>query len=326
MGEPIRVTVDNFARAETDMYFTNLVGRGPGIGRFEHMRALRSIDLPGVRPNRDTVYSEAIFDLEAGPVTVALPDAAGRFMSLMVIDEDHYVVTVTYDPDPVMLTREAVGTRYVLVAVRTFLDPTDPKDLDRVHVLQDAILTQQPDGPGEFTVPQWDSESQKKVRQALLMLNETLPDLRHAAGARGEVDPVRHLIVTASGWGANPDRDAVYLNVTPARNDGATGYLLQVKDVPVDGFWSVSVYDSQGLFRHNDRDAYVLNNITAHAGADGTVTIQFGGQDSGTGNYLPIFPDWNYMVRLYRPRQDILDGTYTFPNATELTTRPSPNR
>jgi hypothetical protein len=57
-----------------------------------------------------------------------------------------------------------------------------------------------------------------------------------AAGRKGEVDPVRHLIVTATGWGLNPQKDAVYLNVTPVRNDGTTRYRLTVKDVPVDGF------------------------------------------------------------------------------------------
>jgi len=54
-------------------------------------------------------------------------------------------------------------------------------------------------------------------------------------GTRDEVDPIRHLIGTAAGWGGNPDKDATYLNVTPARNDGVTTYKLGVKDVPVDG-------------------------------------------------------------------------------------------
>jgi hypothetical protein len=85
-------------------------------------------------------------------------------------------------------------------------------------------------------VPKWDSVSQKKVRDALLVLNETLPDLRRAGGRRGEVDPVRHLIASASARGLNPDKDAIYLNVTPSRNDGTTVYKLTVNSVPVDGF------------------------------------------------------------------------------------------
>jgi hypothetical protein len=134
-------------------------------------------------------------------------------------------------------------------------------------------------------------------------------------GRRGEVDPVRHLIGTAMGFGGNPERDALYLNVTPSRNDGATVYRLSVKDVPVDGFWSISVYDADGHFRRNDRDAYSLNNITAEKSTDGSVAVQFGGCDGGVPNCLPIVKGWNYMVRLYRPRAEILDGRWKFPEA-----------
>ena len=34
--------------------------------------------------------------MNAGSVTVTLPDAGGRFMSLQVITEDHYVPEVSY--------------------------------------------------------------------------------------------------------------------------------------------------------------------------------------------------------------------------------------
>ena len=76
-----------------------------------------------------------------------------------------------------------------------------------------------------------------------------MPDFKKAFGTQGEVDPVRHLIGTAAGWGGNPDKDAIYLNVTPAKNDGKTVYRLKVKDVPVDGFWSVSLYNAKGYLR-----------------------------------------------------------------------------
>ena len=117
----------------------------------------------------------------------------------------------------------------------------------------------------------------------LVVLGETIPDWGHAAGRRNEVDAVRHLIVTATGWGLNPDKDAIYLNVTPSRNDGATVYRLNVKDVPVDGFWSISLYDAEGYFVKNAFDAYTLNNITAKKSADGSVAVQFGDRSTPHG-------------------------------------------
>jgi hypothetical protein len=88
-----------------------------------------------------------------------------------------------------------------------------------------------------------------------------------------------------------------------------------VKDVPVDGFWSISLYGPDGFFHKNNLDAYTLNNLTAKKDADGSVAIQFGDCDGKIANCLPIMKGWNYMVRLYRPRQEILDGTWKFPEA-----------
>ena len=101
------------------------------------------------------------------------------------------------------------------------------------------------------------------MRDALLVLATTVPDFRKAFGTKAEVDPIRHLIGTAAGWGGNPDKDATYLNITPARNDGTTIYRLTVKDVPVDAFWSVSLYNAEGYYEKNPYDAYSINSITA---------------------------------------------------------------
>src|SRR5262249_10110642 len=151
--------------------------------------------------------------------------------------------------------------------------------------------------PGRFEPVNWDPVSQKKVRDALLVLNASLPDLRKAFGSRPQVDPVRHLIGTASAWGGNPEKDAIYLNVTPAKNDGTTIYKLNVPaKVPVNAFWSISVYDSEGYFQKNQYDAYSLNSITATKSGDGSVAIQFGGCDGKTPNCLPTTKGWNYMV------------------------------
>lgn len=136
-----------------------------------------------------------------------------------------------------------------------------------------------------------------------------------AIGRKGDVDPVRHLIGSASGWGGNPQTEATYLNVTPAQNDGVARYRLTVKDVPVEGFWSISVYNAEGYYEPNELNAYSLNNVTAEKGSDGSITVQFGGCDEQVANCLPTMNGWNYMVRLYRPDGSILDGSWEFPSA-----------
>lgn len=94
------------------------------------------------------------------------------------------------------------------------VDPNNPADMDEVHKLQDAIGVTQ-------------------VRGGLLALARTLPDTKRAFGPAQDTDPVRHLICSASAWGGNPEKDALYLNGTPSRNDGTTVYRLSVADVPV---------------------------------------------------------------------------------------------
>lgn len=309
-----RVTPDNFARAESDRYFASVVKDG-GFGRFHHIREPNPIDHQNVvRLNRDTLYSAAVFDLDAGPVTVTMPDAGRRFMSLQVINEDQYTLGVHYGARAHRLTRSDVGTRYVLCGVRTLADPNDPKDMRDAHALQDTIGVAQA-SPGRFEIPSWDHASQDKVRAALIELSATLADTTRTFGRREDVDPVRFLIGSAYAWGGNPQSEAMYLNVVPEKNDGATSYQLEVRDVPVDGFWSVSVYDAEGYYEANPQNAYTLNNLTAKTEADGSVRIRFGGCDGGARNCLPIVKGWNYMVRLYRPRAEILDGRWRFPEA-----------
>src|SRR4029078_11427081 len=170
-----------------------------------------------------------------------------------------------YGPGAHTLTREDIGTRCVSAGVRTLVNPELAGDIEQVHKLQDAIKVEQKSA-GKFEPPHWDPASQKKVRDALLVLGSTLPDSKRMFGTRQECDPVRHLIGAAMAWGGNPEKDAIYLNVTPEHNDGKTAYKLNVKDVPVNGFWSISVYNAEGYFEANKFNAYTLNNLTAKKG------------------------------------------------------------
>jgi hypothetical protein len=171
-ADPVPVTVDNFIRAESDLYFGGILkDSGGGIGKFNHRREPASIDNQTViRLNRDTLYSSALFDLDAEPVTITLPDAGKRFRSMQLINEDHYVPEVTYTSGPHTLGKAKVGTRYVAVAIRTLVNPNNPADLKEVHALQDAIKVEQPGGPGKFEAPNWDQVSHLRETNSKFVL------------------------------------------------------------------------------------------------------------------------------------------------------------
>jgi hypothetical protein len=311
----VPVTADNYNRAQTDVYFGQTVKAG-AFGKLRLGRELAPIANRGiVRPNRDTLYSFGVFDFDAGPVTVTLPDAGKRFMVMQVVNEDQHTPAVFYGAGRHTLTKEGIGTRYGSVVVRMLVDPANPQDVQQVHALQDALSVSQ-QSPGTFETPNWDEASLKKVHTALLQLGETISDTRRMFGAKeDQVDPVRHLIGTALVWGGLPEKDGLYLPVTPDRNDGTTVHRLTVKDVPVDGFWSITVYNAASYLEPNQYNAYSVNNITAKKSADGSVAVQFGGCDGKISNCLPTVPGWNYMVRLFRPRAEVLNGNWKFPDA-----------
>jgi hypothetical protein len=308
----ILVTTNNFIRAETDTYFCRYAEKFDAFGKINHYRMLVPIDQQGViRMNRDTLYSYGVFDLTA-PVTITKPNPEERFQSMIVINQDHYVKLVSHEGGSYKLHQAQMGTRYVGVVFRTLINETDPGDAVRANKLQNQITFEQ-ENPGKLELPDWDKASLNAIRAALLVLAGHMSDISRRFGDQEEVDPIQHLIGTASGWGGNPPRAAKYLNIFPEKNDGRRPYVLTFPSVPVDGFWSITVYNEEGFLVANEQKVYVISDRTAKPNADGTTTIHFGG-DPQAMNYMPIMEGWNYTVRLYQPGDEILSGKWVFPN------------
>ncbi len=307
---PVQVNVENFARAETHRMFMAILAEAGGLNRWGHNRIPTPIDRQTViRMNRDTLYSFAVVDVSEG-ATVTLPDPGERYLSAMAVNEEHYVNAVLHDPGEHRLDAEQLGTEYVLLGARILVDPRDPGDLEAVSKLQDSLGIEA--GAARAPAfPEYDAASLDATRNALLELGRGLTRFDRAFGTAAEVDPVRHLIATAAGWGGLPESEARYAAVDPRLPVGE--YSLHVGDVPVDGFWSISVYNADGFFEQNELDAYSVNSVTAEREPDGSVIVNFGGCGAGRVNCLPIAEGWNYTVRMYRPRREILDGSWTFP-------------
>ncbi|HET8780180.1 MAG TPA: DUF1214 domain-containing protein [Agromyces sp.] len=306
---PIPVNVLNFNRAETDLMFSRLAAPN-GVGHWNHTYELTPLDdQPVIRQNRDTLYSMAIVDVR-DDVMLTLPDTGDRYISAFVISQDHYGQAIISDPGEHVLTFDLLGTDYAGVIVRILVDPADARDVAEVNRLQDA-LGLRGGGTGTYPMPDYDESSHTDTRNSTLDLARGVSKYDHAFGTRAEVDPILHLLGTASGWGGLPEYEATYISVN--ENLPVAEYRLYLKDIPVDAFWSVSLYNAAGYFEENSLGKNSINSLTATPDVDGGVTIRFGVQLDGVENALPIMPGWNYVLRLYRPHPSVLDGSWVAP-------------
>lgn len=145
-------------------------------------------------------------------------------------------------------------------------------------------------------------------------------------------DYLQRALVTAIGLGANRPQDAVYPTSTnPA---GALGMLRHYEGSekwvltfakgelpPVQGFWSLTMYDEDYFFVANPLDRYSISaRQPLQAKADGSVDILIQHESPGAdheSNWLPA-PAGRFvlMLRLYWPDEgapSILNGSWTIP-------------
>jgi hypothetical protein len=309
--ETVRVTVDNFVRAETAFQFDRMVDMTGGVNQWHHNRGPTPLDQQNViRMNRDTLYSSAVVDISKG-ATLTIPDSGERYLSLMVVNEDEYINKVYHEGGTYELTMEEFDTPYVNLSARILADPNDPNDLKIANALQDQLkieaVSAQP-----YSHPIYDEKSYQAVYKAVLDLAAAgIPNANNMFGKKNEVDAVRHFIGAGFGWGGLPTYEAFYETHNETRPVGR--YELTVKDVPVDAFWSISIYNKDGFFERNKYDSYSINSVTAKPNEDGSITVNFAPSQDGQDNFLYIMDGWNYTVRLYQPSEEIQDGKWTFP-------------
>ena len=169
---------------------------------------------------------------------------------------------------------------------------------------------------GSFEVPNWDQASQKKVRDALLVLAATLPDTKRTFGTKGRgrsgPAPDRHRV----GLGRQP-REGCPLSQRHPSQERRHDHLQAQRQGRAGRRLLVDQRLQRGGLLREERSTTPTRSTTSRRRRrhDGSVAVQFGGCDGKIANCLPIMPGWNYMVRLYRPRAEILDGTWKFPEA-----------
>jgi hypothetical protein len=138
----------------------------------------------------------------------------------------------------------------------------------------------------------------------------------------------RRAVIAKIGLGANLVEDAVYpVLFHDADGRPPTGehdYVLHFgADAlpPCDAFWSITMYDDEGFTVPNDIDRYALGDRDPLVyGADGSLDLYIQHHDPGEGrrtNWLPSpTGPLGITMRLYDPRREVLDGTWTPPPLT----------
>lgn len=303
------VNYENFVRAETHRMFYAIAAQAGGTNNWNHYRVPTPIDQQTViRMNRDTLYSAVIVDVSEGAV-LTIPETGDRYVSVMLVNEEHYINRVLHGAGEYKLTAEELGSDFVLAAARILVDSEDPVDVAAVNAIQDQLTVTSTAGR-QLPPAAYDEASFAQTRDAILVLAKGVSGFERSFGRAENVDPIRHLLGTAAGWGGLPEAEATYINVEPGLPDGE--YTLTVGEVPVDGFWSISMYNAEGFFEPNEAGAYSVNSVTGVRDDSGAITVRFGG-DPALPNALPLTEGWNYLVRLYRPRPEVLSGEWTFP-------------
>ena len=306
----VKVDIDNFVRAETARMFDGAVAQAGGSNRWKHNRVPTPLDAQLViRMNRDTLYSTAILDISEG-ATITIPEGDGRYLSVMVINEDHYINEILSDAGTHELTMERFDTPFVAAVLRVFINPNDPDDLAAAHEIQDG-LSIETNSSADYSHPEYDEESRSEAAKAINGLGKLVPDSTRTFGSKSQVDSTRHLIGTAAGWGGLPETEAFYL--IEAARQPVGHYTLDLDNVPVDGFWSMSIYNRDGFFEENPYNSYSINSVTAERNDDGSTTLNLAPEPNGLKNHLYVMDGWNYAFRLYRPRPEVLDGSWKLP-------------
>lgn len=173
--EPIPVTVDNFVQAATGFEFQTYTGLAGGVNRFFHFLEPTPIDnQPTIRMNRDTLYSTAVVDIREG-ATLSLPDAGDRYMSTMVVNQDHFINEVFHGGGDFLLNTEKFDTPYVLVFMRILVDSSDPQDVAAVNALQKQFAIDAGSAL-PFEMPAYDTDSFEGVLRAAIELGRFSAD------------------------------------------------------------------------------------------------------------------------------------------------------
>ncbi len=305
------VNYTNFATVETDLSMHRILKATGGINKWGHIRKPTPIENQQIiRMNRDTLYSLAIVDVSQGAI-ISVPNDEKRYISMAVINTDGYTNMVKIGGGEYELNKENVGTNHALVLMRIFIDSDNAQDVEAANKIQDSYKivakSQMP-----LPIIDWNMEEYKVVYKSLLALFKVAKNADDMFGSKQEVDYIHFLVGTAGGFGGLPSKNAVYFNYNQPQIK-AKSYTISLSDVPVDAFWSFTVYNKDGYLFKSAHGLSNINSATANANADGSYTLYFGMCEEQQENCLSIEDGWNGILRLYEPQDVVINKTWAAP-------------
>ena len=146
---------------------------------------------------------------------------------------------------------------------------------------------------------------------------------------------LKRAILAQIGLGANLPEDAIYpLNLSDDTGrplDGSNKYTLHFEKSatpPVNAFWSVTLYDSEGFQVANPLNRFAVSSwMPFKYDPDGALTLYFQNESPGKdkeANWLPAPKGaFNLTMRLYAPKSEALTGRWTPPPVTKAQALPS---
>ncbi|AYO22838.1 DUF1254 domain-containing protein [Vibrio owensii] len=293
----VPVTEKNYEFAESDLAFKNIT-KLVGSNKWFHFPGLTPLDNQTVvRMNRDTIYSGYVADLSKGG-SITIPDIGERYISVMVVQNDHYIDQVFSTPGTHDIESQ---TDFAMIVARVQIDPNDPADLLRVKAIQNKLKVTT-GSHQEHIMPNYDMTQLVSVRDALTKEGAKLGNQKNMQGAHGEVDPRMHMYGTAIGWGMLPDAEAQYFSYYSsgevANPDNCSQATYQAPKVKGNGFYSLTLYNHQGYIAF---DKAVLNKNNIEYNQDGSFTVNYGHCPKGAKNAMPVAKGWDVMMRIYKP-------------------------
>jgi hypothetical protein len=141
---------------------------------------------------------------------------------------------------------------------------------------------------------------------------------------RWGVDYGKRAVSAWRGLGVNAPEDAIFMSAhfdgSGRRLDGAHRYVLHfdAKTPPVDGFWSLSLYDDARRFVANPQNRYnVASTDNLRTNADGSIDLYIQNaapSKDQEANWLPAPKgSFNLILRTYWPKPEVVDGRWVPP-------------